>query len=125
LRRRLRADGLRPWLDEEDLEPGQKWEPAIRRAIKSSRIVLACLSETSVTKVGYVQKEIKFALDTADEQPDDSIYLIPVRLELCDIPERLAHLHASNLFAEGGYQRLLAALRRAISAPPGPDPDFW
>lgn len=61
--------GLRPWLDEEDILPGQDWESEIRRAIRKSRYVLVCLSESSVTKSGFIHKEIKQALDIADEQP--------------------------------------------------------
>jgi pSer/pThr/pTyr-binding forkhead associated (FHA) protein len=95
LNRRLRADGFTPWLDEEELVGGQDWKLEIRKAIAKSKIVLACLSESSVTKRGFVQTEIKFALDVADEQPEGQIYLIPVRLESCDVPERLSSLHGS------------------------------
>ena len=33
LYRRLKKDGFEPWLDEEDLIPGQDWETAIRKAV--------------------------------------------------------------------------------------------
>jgi hypothetical protein len=50
LYRRLQRDGFTPWLDEEDILPGQGWEREIRRAIRASRCVLVCLSKSSVTK---------------------------------------------------------------------------
>jgi hypothetical protein len=115
LYRRLAADSVPCWLDEEDLLPGQNWDREIRRAIKASRFVLVCLSRASVTATGYVQKELKFALDRADEQLEGSVFLIPVRLDQCEIPDRLRDLHAVNLFEERGYERLLRALRA-----PGP-----
>lgn len=89
---RLRADGFEPWLDEEDLLPGQKWQREIPKAVRASDVVIVCLSNTALTKAGYVQEEIKFALDIADQQPEEAIFLIPVRLEACDVPERLQGL---------------------------------
>ena len=107
---RLRSDGARPWLDEEDLLPGQEWEPAIRRAIRQSDVVLVCLSTQSVGKAGYIQREIRFALDVADEQPEGTIFLIPVLLAPCEVPDRLARWQWVRLFEQDGYVKLLRAL---------------
>jgi hypothetical protein len=82
LYRSLRTFGIHPWLDEENLLPGQAWELEIPKAVRSSDIVIVCLSRGSVSKAGYVQKEIKFALDVADEQPEGAIFIIPLRLVL-------------------------------------------
>jgi hypothetical protein len=128
LYRRLHRDGFEPWLDEADILPGQDWDGAIRRAIRESFYVVVCLSKNSITKRGYVQKEIKHALDVADEHDEGSIFLIPVRLEPCQVPARLGRRQWVDLFATDGYERLLAALgqeRLSISsAPPriGPAP---
>ena len=65
----------------------------------------------SITKTGYVQKELKRALDVADEQPEGSIFLIPVRLEECEVPERLSSFHWVDLFRQQGYERLMKSLR--------------
>lgn len=111
LYKRLRADGFDPWLDEENLLPGQDWHHKISEAVGAADIVLVCLSRGSINKKGYVQKEIKYALDVADEQPENTIYLIPLKLEECDIPQRLRRWHWVNLFEETGYERLLNALR--------------
>jgi hypothetical protein len=114
LYQRLRSDGFHPWLDEEDLLPGQDWKQAIATAVRSSVVVLVCLSKSSIAKTGFVQREIKDALDVADEQPDGSIFLIPVRLEDCDVPQRLCRWHWVNLFDKGGYDKLLNSLRVRI-----------
>ena len=108
---RLRGAGYDPWLDEEKLLPGQEWELEIRRAVRYSDVVVICLSRRAVTKAGYVQKEIRYALDVADEQPEGAIFLIPVRLEACEVPQRLRRWHWVNLFEEPGYDRLLRALQ--------------
>src|SRR5258708_3246708 len=77
---RLIRDGFDPWLDEEKLLPGQEWAKEIPKAVRDADVVIVCLSSASVSKAGYAQKEISFALDVADEQPDRSIFVIPVKL---------------------------------------------
>ena len=86
----LVAEGFRPWLNEKDLIAGEDWELAIRSAVRTSHVVVVCLSRAAVTKIGFVQKEIRLALDVADEQPEGSIFLIPARLEECPVPPRLS-----------------------------------
>lgn len=110
---RLVADGLSPWLDEEDLLAGEDWEFAIGDAVRAVDFVAICLSNASTTRAGYVHKEIKQALDIADEQPEGTIFVIPVRLEECPLPRRLRHLHCVDLFVEDGYARLTRALQRS------------
>jgi nucleoside phosphorylase len=110
LYRRLLHDGYKPWFDEEDLIPGQRWEIEIPKAVRASDAIVICLSQKSISKSGYVQKEIKFALDVADEKPENIIFVIPCRLEECEVPERLKPFHWVNLFQENGYSGLLRAL---------------
>jgi len=111
LYRRLRFDGIAPWLAEEDLLPGQDWQLEIPKAVRSSDAVIICLSSRAITKAGYVQKEIEDALDVADKQPEGAIFLIPLRLEECEAPERLRRWQWVDFFQEKGYERLLRALR--------------
>jgi TIR domain-containing protein len=110
LRDKLAEDGFTAWLDEQDLLPGQKWEEEIPRAIDSATAVMVCLSNRSVTKEGYLQKEIKMILDKADEKPEGTIFLIPARLEECPVPSRLRGLQWVNLFEMSGYSKLKQAL---------------
>jgi len=116
LYQRLCADGIDAWLDEEKLLPGQDWQREIPRAVRASDVVIVCLSRSSITKAGYVQKEIKFALDVADEQPEGTIFLIPAKLEACEVPERLTRWQWVNLYEPKGYERLMKALRARADA---------
>ena len=70
LYKRLVMDGLDAWLDQEKLLPGQDWRLEIPKAVREADVVVICLSNKSITKEGYIQKEIKFALDIADEKPE-------------------------------------------------------
>jgi TIR domain len=110
LHAKLLRDGIAPWLDELDILPGQDWDSEIRKAIRKCHIVLVCLSRASINKVGYLQKEIRHVLDVADEQPEGTIFLVPVRLEECEVPDRLSRWQWVDLFRESGYGRLMLAL---------------
>jgi len=112
---RLKEDGFIPWLDEEDLMPGNDWDLEIRKAVRSTDVVLILLSYNSVTKAGYVQKEIRQAIDVADEQPEGTIFIIPVRLENCDAIDRLSHWQWVDIFSKNGYDRLFRALKKRES----------
>jgi hypothetical protein len=109
----LQAD---PWLDHEKILPGQDWEREITVAVTASDAVLVCLSRESVSKTGYLQRELRFALDVAEQQPEGALFLIPVKLEECQPPIRLRHLHWVNLFEARGYDHLLAALQARADA---------
>ena len=109
LYRWLRADGYAPWLDEEDLLPGYDWQQEILKAVRNSDVVVVCLSLNAINKAGYIQKEIRYALDIGDQQPEDAIFIIPLKFEECNVPDRLSRWQWVN-FSEGGYARLTKAL---------------
>jgi hypothetical protein len=112
LYRRLIHDGFSAWFDEEDLIPGQAWDTEIQEAVRASDVVIVCLSRSSITKEGYVQKEIRYTLDVAEEKPPGTIFLIPARLDECNVPGRLKDVHWVDLFKDQGYEKLLKALRK-------------
>jgi hypothetical protein len=106
----LVADGFDAWLDEEKLIPGQEWDLEIRNAVRNADVVIVCLTNNSISKTGYVQKEIKFALDLADEQPEGAIFLIPAKLEECQVPSRLNKWQWVDLYNRKGYEKLKSSL---------------
>src|SRR5688500_14796751 len=79
LYRKLRADGVEPWLDEEALLGGQRWEEQIVEAVTGSDVVIVCLSPQAVSEAGFRHREIKLALDTAEKQPEGTNFLIPLK----------------------------------------------
>lgn len=108
----LSLAGLEPWMDTHRLLPGEKWERAIRKTIREADFFVVCISKKSVNRRGFMQKEIRMALDIWDEKLEDDIYLIPARLEDCDIPdERLRSAQWVDLFHPDGLQKLIQALQ--------------
>ena len=111
---KLKSEGYKPWMDKKDLLPGQNWELEIQKAIESADFFIACMSKTSVTKRGFVQKEIRFALDILGEIPVGEIYFIPVRLEPCEVPSTIKALHWLDLVTNEDYGRLFQSLESNI-----------
>jgi hypothetical protein len=112
---RLKTEGFQPWLDEEDLLPGQLWNQEIRRALRNSDFILIFFSQTSIAKRGYVQREMKLALDTWEEVPEGQIHTIPIRLDACQLPERFNPFQGVDLFEARGLDRLIRAIQVGVT----------
>jgi hypothetical protein len=104
-----------PWLDEERLLPGQDWNLEIEKAVESSDAVIVCVSNTSVAKEGYVQKELRQVLNTALEKLEGAIFVLPVRLDDCPLPRQLKDKQALDYFPKfnqaAAYDKLRSALK--------------
>jgi len=114
LYKRMVRDGLNAWLDAQRLQPGQDWQNEIRNALLECEVVIVCLSNGFNEQQGYRHEELKLALEKAKWVPDNDVFIIPVRLEECDMPASLRHLHRVDLFEAGGYKKLLRALREEV-----------
>jgi hypothetical protein len=110
LYQRLVRAGANVWLDREKLLPGQDWAYEIHKAIHGSDIVIACLSRQFNRQGGYRHEELRIALEKADSLLEGSPFLIPARLEACDLPEPLRRWQRVDLFEADGYKKLIRVL---------------
>jgi hypothetical protein len=123
---RLQQCNLELWLDKLDLIPGSEPERETNRVFSQSDIILICLDYNAQFARGLSQRFIKKALEIAKEQPADSIFLIPVKLdEKTELPADLAHLTPIEFFGEGAATKLIRTLEyvaslkgRAVVQPP-------
>ena len=111
--------GLNPWMDKPPkpyqlcgLAPGSDWESVIRSKLQTASLVLLFLSRASISKEGFVQKEFRLSLKTMGEKPPGQLYLIPILLEPCSVPDYGVDLIKLNnlqwfLLYEQGIQPLL------------------
>jgi len=117
----LKNHGVECWIDKENLLPGQNWKFLIKKAIKESSHFLALISSNSVTKRGYVHKELREALEILDELPESDTFIIPVRIDKSEPShERLKELQWVDIFIsyENGLDKLLKVLKPELKINP-------
>jgi hypothetical protein len=100
----LREAGANIWIDQLDIGPGEHWDDAVEKALKSSRAFLIILSPTSVESQN-VKDELGFALQEGKQ-------VIPVVYRECNIPFRVQRIQHITLTEDyhGGVQEVLKAL---------------
>lgn len=112
---RLEAERFEPWMDVRKILPGQNWEIEIDRALREANVVIAWLSNSSVSKRGFVQREANFAIDNLKFKLPTDIYFIPVLLEPCEVPTHLAIRQYIDINTPNAWEQLLASLTLAAS----------
>lgn len=122
----LEAAGVQVWRDTEALWPGQDWRSMIRRAITDDALVfLACFSKSSFSRARtYQNEELTLAIDQLRLRRPDEPWLMPVRFDDCEIPDRdlgggrtLASIQRADLFgdtSEAAASRLVASVLRIL-----------
>jgi TIR domain len=126
LQRTLEAAGIRVWRDTADLWPGENWRAKIRDAITSDALVfIACFSSHSAARrKSYQNEELLVAIEELRLRRPNDPWLIPVRLDDCDIPafelgagRTLASIQQVDAFGPSrdlAVRRLVAAVQRLL-----------
>ena len=108
---RLEEQGFDVWVDYQRLKPGQNWNFEIERALGKATFVVSFVSKLSYDRRGYLQRELRLALDKLTEKLIDDIYLIPVLLDdEVQIPEQLKHLHCIRASNPDCYAQIVDAV---------------
>jgi serine/threonine protein kinase len=122
----LESAGVPVWRDTANLWPGEDWRVKIRRAITDNALVfIACFSQASTSRSrSYQNEELTLAIEQLRLRPASDPWLIPVRLDECEIPDReigagrtLTSIQHADLFgtrADEGADRLVAAILRIL-----------
>lgn len=111
----LRLQGFNVWIDCRSLLPGQNWDFEIRRAFDKSSFVIAFISSKSFERRGYVQRELKMALDRLAEKLVDDIYLIPVLLDdSIPLPDQLKSLQAIHASDVRSHEQIANAITHQL-----------
>jgi hypothetical protein len=126
LQRTLQAAGIPVWRDTADLWPGEDWRAKIRSAITGNALVfIACFSWASLARSrSYQNEELTLAIEQLRLRSPDEPWLIPVRLDDCEIPDRdigggrtLTSIQRADLFADSSGDnagRLVATILRIL-----------
>lgn len=107
----LKGEGFDVWVDFDRILPGQDWNYEITRALNRTRIVLAFVSQSSVERRSYLQRELRLALEKRQEMLSGDIYLVPVMLDdETPVPEELKTIQAIRMSDPRFHKRLADAL---------------
>lgn len=106
----VKSKGFQPWMDTRDIAGGEDWDLAIKRAIRRANFFLVFISHFSIVKTGVLKDEMESGISIRQSNLEHERFLIPVRLEECEIPESLKPYQWVNYFDDDGPARLLRAL---------------
>lgn len=106
--------GLDPWMDQERLLPGQSWEREIDRALNEANVVILFMSPRSVKKRSFVTREANTAIANLRYKNADDIYIIPVLIEQCEVPDEISKRAQYIQISEpGAKNKIIASIMRA------------
>lgn len=108
---RLKQRGFNPWIDQQKLLGGQNWDYEIRKALADAAIIVMFISNNSINRRGYVQREIKLALTKLEEKLIGDIYIIPVLLDQdAQRPDQLSDIQFLDCSDADFIDNLIAAI---------------
>ncbi len=116
----FKAAGLNPWMDRRDLTPGAVWEDAVFDAIARCEQYVYFSSRNSVTKRGFLQRELKRAKLHLEERLEDDLYIVPVRLDASEMPRWLGRFQRFDAFDDSRIPLLVDFLLNKRSQGPAP-----
>lgn len=111
----LHAQGISAWMDYKFIKPGQNWNFEIRRALANASIIMIFVSNNSVNKRGYVQRELRQALDSLKEKLIDDIYILPVLLDDdVEVPNELTSVQYTRASSDQCFAEITGAIKSQL-----------
>ncbi len=101
--RALRRRGIATWVDIENLQPGERWAPAVHGAIDTAIAFIICLSPLCIES-HHTSRELRRALDAGKP-------VFPVMIEQVEIALLLPELAERQIIELWRYPARLAAQR--------------
>ena len=80
----LKNAGMRLWLDQRDIIPGDQWDRAVENALTDCLCVVVILSPSSVNSRNVLD-EVSFALEKSKQ-------IVPILYRDCEVPFRLRRI---------------------------------
>ena len=125
IREALITAGERVWWDE-DILPGQDWKLEIDKAMEASYAVLACFSEETDRRYrSGIFPELRDAIERYRQYAPGSLFLFPVRLSMCRIPNfpidgtrNLKDIQYTDLFPPAERDKAVNKLIKALKSAP-------
>ena len=108
---RLRKNNCELFFDTESLVGGEQWSFRVSEEINESDFFAVFLSQNSVAKSGYLNHEIREALDRWKKHVRDDIFIIPLRIDDCKPPADLETFQRIDLRKRDWWVKLNKAIQ--------------
>ena len=102
----LKLAGLDVWLDQLDIQTGDRWDDKVEAALESCKVFMIVLSPESLQSQN-VKDEIGFAIDAGKE-------ILPVKIKSGEIPFRLRRFQYVD-FSRQSYAESLKEIKSLLS----------
>ncbi|NBB40349.1 TIR domain-containing protein [Sphingobium yanoikuyae] len=113
----LKRQGHNAWIDKEHLIGGQQWDYEIRKALNAAALIVIFVSNNSVNRRGYVQREIRLALTKLEEKLASDIYIVPVLLDAdAARPDLLSGLQFLDATDDAFGEQLIRSIQHQLTA---------
>lgn len=113
----LTEAGFAPWLDVEQLVPGQVWRQAIVRAIQEAGVAVVLISK-SLSESRESQAELMAAMKILTAKDKHTFPVLPVRLDDSEVPKFLSHVQWVNWHDSQAKEQILLGLEHATGYSP-------
>ena len=110
----LREMGYRPWLDIEEITPGERWKYSAGKGLGESAVALLLVSKNLNLESGFVAKELETAMSKMRSRDQAFSPVIPVLLDDTEIPLQLRDIHAVDMTSKQGIDQLDKGLKRIL-----------
>lgn len=107
----LKSANFSPWMEVFDLTPGVEWANEIQKVISKCDHVVLCLSSKAVNKIGFVQREWRYASEKALNYPEGYGFILPIRLDDCERPSYLEKYNTIDCFSTEGMLLFIEKLK--------------
>ncbi|WP_417436293.1 toll/interleukin-1 receptor domain-containing protein [Hoeflea sp.] len=82
----IQAIGLSVWFDQDRLKPGHPWEPKIEGAIDRCNAAIIFVSEFTLQKKSYLEKEIDLLIEKQNKiSTNQDVFILPILIGSGDI----------------------------------------
>jgi TIR domain len=123
----LTARGIEVWLDREKLPLGTRWRDAIRNAIRTGDLFIACFSSAFEKRArSFMHEELTLAIEELRQRPTNRDWFIPLVLDVAQPPdirisavETVRDLHWANL--QTAWDTTVAAIAKAALGTEAPE----
>jgi hypothetical protein len=127
VRKRLEEAGLTVRMEAHSIMGGEEWRKELVGFICKADVFVACISSTWVDREIFAYKEVNVACELEEKLPKEVSFIIPARLEECNIPQELENRQQVDLHVVPGIETLLKAIQGILenypeikkSVPPG------